>query len=117
MFSFKFSNIIILILLFIIFTSCTSEQNQIAFSDSSLIEAKNPDEDPFAKTTTESQFFDLNAETGGIVESKNGMVISIPENAFLDNKGNVVKGSVRIELAEAFGLEDMILSGLETYRQ
>ncbi len=114
MFSFKFHGFIILILLFEILTSCTSEQNQTVFSDSASIEAKNSDEDPFAKTTPESQFFDVNAETGGIVESINGMVISIPENAFLDHKGNVVKGSVRVELAEAFGLEDMILSGLET---
>ncbi|MBO9703325.1 MAG: cytochrome c [Sporocytophaga sp.] len=115
MFPFKLRiNFIILIVAFVLFTSCASDHSKKSVTDSPSIEAKNIDNDPFSKTTPESQYFDVNAEAGGIVESKNGLVISVPENAFLDNEGNVIKGSVRIELAEAFGIEEMILSGLET---
>jgi len=115
MFPFRFNaNYTILIVAFIFFISCVSDHSKKTVTDSPSIEAKNLDKDPLSKSTVESQYFDVDAEIGGIVESKNGMVISVPENAFIDNEGNVIKGSVRIELAEAFGIEDMILSGLET---
>ena len=70
--------------------------------------------DPFAKTMVESQFFDIDAKEDQVVEGKNGTVLIMPKGCFKDAKGNVVEDDITVELAEASNLEDMILSNLAT---
>ncbi|MCI5056870.1 MAG: hypothetical protein MRY83_12220 [Flavobacteriales bacterium] len=49
-----------------------------------------------------------------LLYSKEGVVISIPENAFLDANGKVVEGPFDIEYKEALNPEDILKAGLST---
>jgi hypothetical protein len=62
----------------------------------------------------EVQKFSLDAGHGGIVEGKDGILIVVPENAFLDQDGNSVTDNVDLELVEALHLTEMVLYNLGT---
>jgi hypothetical protein len=70
--------------------------------------------DPFAKTMVASEFFDLNADIGNVIEGGKGSIISFPKGCFLDKNGNEITGNVKVELAEALSYDDMLLSNLTT---
>lgn len=53
--------------------------------------------------------FEIDATNGSTVEF-NGNVISIPPNAFVDSKGNPVKGKVKLKYCEFRTVTDFILS-------
>ena len=62
----------------------------------------------------EIQAFQLDATKGGIIEGRNGMVISIPSNSLVDKNGNVATGPVDVELIEALDLDKMVMYNLTT---
>ncbi len=61
----------------------------------------------------EAQVFIINNEDT-LLHSKNGAIISIPKNAFLDENGNTVEGPFEIELKEALKPSDILKAGLQT---
>jgi hypothetical protein len=73
----------------------------------------HPD-DPFQKTMVKSQFFELNAAQDNVVEGKNGTLLVFPQGCFVDAGGKTMSGKVKVELAEAFSLDEMLLSNLTT---
>jgi hypothetical protein len=82
-------------------------------------EAKYPTDkrvpnDPFAETMVASEFFDIDPERDNIIEAVHGTVVYIPEGALLDKHGKPAKGPIKLELAEALDVEDMVLSNLTT---
>jgi len=62
----------------------------------------------------EIQAFQLDASKGGIIEGKNGMVISIPSNSLVDKNGNAATGPIDVELIEALDLDKMVMYNLTT---
>ena len=74
--------------------------------DRYYMDAKDSELNPWLPFKNQS--FDLKAEEGGVFEGDEGVVVVVPENALIDNKGRTVKGSVEMELIEAIDLEDMI---------
>ena len=70
--------------------------------------------DPFKETIAESQFFTISGKSDQVVEGKNGTRIVIPKGAFKNSNGEVVSEDIRIELAEALTLDEMVLSNLTT---
>ncbi len=70
--------------------------------------------DPFAKSMVKSQYFAINSNIDQVIEGANGTVIVCPKGCFLNAEGKTVEGDVKIELAEALSLEEMILSNLTT---
>lgn len=60
------------------------------------------------------QHFKVNPAIGGAIEGDDGTLVIIPENAFVDSNGVVVKEVVDFELVEALTLEDMVLYNLAT---
>ncbi len=60
------------------------------------------------------QRFSFRAEKGKTIEGKDGTVVFVPTNAFLDSSGNVVEGTVKFQLVEALSLEDILLYNLTT---
>ncbi len=46
--------------------------------------------------------YTVNAETGGSLKTEKGTVITIPEQAFVDEKGNPVKGKVELSFREFY---------------
>lgn len=62
----------------------------------------------------DSQIFPINPSKGATIEGKQGMLIIVPKDAFIDDKGILIKTPVELELVEALTLEDMILYDLAT---
>lgn len=70
--------------------------------------------DPFKSTIVPSQTFDIDSKQDNIIEGKNGTIVVCPTGCFKNAKGEIVEENVKIELAEALSLEDMLLSNLTT---
>ncbi len=70
--------------------------------------------DPFQNTMVPSQFIVIDPTQDNTIEGHKGTILIIPKGSLVDAKGNVIKSTVKIELAEAFTLEDMLLSNLTT---
>ncbi|MCX6183293.1 MAG: hypothetical protein NT150_15375 [Bacteroidetes bacterium] len=60
------------------------------------------------------QIFPMDAAKSTTIEGKEGTLIIVPSNAFVDDNNQVVQGEVVVELVEALNLEDMILYNLGT---
>ena len=108
---------VFLILLSIVFIGCTGDKKKSAFEKSSVIprDQKISSKDPFSKNIVESQFFEVNGKQDTVVEGNMGTVIVIPKGAFTNQKGEPVTENIKVELAEALSLDQMLLSNLTTY--
>jgi hypothetical protein len=60
------------------------------------------------------QTFKVNPTKGATIEGKEGTLIIVPSNAFVDEQNKVVTTEVEFKLVEALKLEDMILYNLGT---
>lgn len=60
------------------------------------------------------QTFSVDTEKGATIEGKDGTVVFIPTDAFVDQQGNLISGNVDFELVEALSLSDMVLYNLTT---
>ena len=65
-------------------------------------------------TTPDIQKFSFKSEDGATIVGKDGMLIIVPENAFIDSTGKELKGKVELKLVEALGLSEMVLYNLHT---
>lgn len=68
----------------------------------------------YAQKEVPAQYFSINNKEGGVVEASSGTIIVVPEGAFLDSRGNTVKGEVDLAVTEALALADILLLGLTT---
>jgi len=82
--------------------------------DSLPKKSKLASKDPFEKTIVSSQFFDLINDTDNVIEGEYGTFIAFPKGCFLNSGGDVVSENIKIELAEALSLSEMLLSNLTT---
>lgn len=62
----------------------------------------------------EAQNFDLSMYQDTAIETKGGIVFAIPQDAFVDENGNVVSGNIDFEVKEALSPLDIISAGLST---
>ena len=83
-------------------------------SRSASVTSKFANSDPFKNSMVASQQYNINCDSNNVIEGNKGTVIFCPKGCFLDAKGNIFEGTAEIELAEAFALEDILLSNLET---
>ena len=60
------------------------------------------------------QNFTFDSDTGATIEGEDGILVIVPNNAFVDKKGNPIQGTVEFELVEAITLDDMVLYNLTT---
>ena len=60
------------------------------------------------------QLFDINTKADTLLETKEGMLIVVPKNAFLDENGHPVKGNIELEVKEAITPESIMQSGLSS---
>lgn len=70
--------------------------------------------DPFQETMVTSQTFDIDTKNDNVVEGKNGTILVMPKGCFKNSKGETVTDNVKVELAEALSLDQMLLSNLTT---
>lgn len=62
----------------------------------------------------ESQVFKLNPMRDTIIETKNGIVFSIPAKAFLNKHGEIPEESIDLEIKEAMTASEIMKAGLST---
>lgn len=60
------------------------------------------------------QRFGFASSEGATIEGKDGILVIVPSNAFVDSSGKVVNGKVEFKLVEALGIEQMVLYRLKT---
>jgi len=60
------------------------------------------------------QIYPIDAQKDTVITGKDGMVVAIPANSFVDENGNVVKGKIDFELKEALNTETILKGGLST---
>ncbi|HYG16547.1 MAG TPA: hypothetical protein VEC12_12400, partial [Bacteroidia bacterium] len=84
-----------------------------------LPEKKYPSEklapnDPFKETMVESRFYEIKGNEDNVVEGAEGTTLVIPEGSLMHKDGSMPKGKIKVELAEALDMADMVLSNLTT---
>lgn len=67
-----------------------------------------------ADRALESQLFHINPQHDTIIETKNGVILSVPAGSFIDRFGGSPEGIVDIEIKEAFTAYDIMRAGLST---
>ncbi|MCP4440136.1 MAG: cytochrome c [Aureispira sp.] len=117
----KLSFSLLYLTLLLLFVKCTpssspdADQVKIEVNANDIIERlKYHDLDPFKDNIVESQFFEITGLKDEVIEGENGTVIIIPKGAFRNSKGGLVEDNIKIELAEAYSIQDMIQSNLTT---
>jgi cytochrome c2 len=70
--------------------------------------------DPFKDKMVASSFFTIQPDIDTVIEGDKGTRIVIPRHCFLNADNQPVAAPVKFELAEAYTLKDMLLSGLST---
>lgn len=58
------------------------------------------------------QGYRVNAEEGANFQTKKGMKVEIPSNCFVDEKGQIVKGKVKVLVKEYYSAAEIIMSNL-----
>jgi hypothetical protein len=97
--------------------SCTTSDNKKADFDPAAVIPKQQkyfSRDPFKTTMVSSQYFEISGNNDTILEGKDGTILLIPKGAFQSDKGTTSSGKITIELAEAYTLDQMLLSNLTT---
>jgi hypothetical protein len=69
----------------------------------------------FKKIATVPQEFSVDTKKDTSLTCKNGTVVSIPQNCFLDENGDAVSGDVKIKVVEALSMSDFLKNNLQTY--
>lgn len=64
--------------------------------------------------TPDIQKFTFKSEAGATIVGKDGMLIIVPKNAFIDESGKELSGEVELKLLEALGISEMVLYNLHT---
>ncbi|MFY0672757.1 MAG: hypothetical protein JXQ87_05110 [Bacteroidia bacterium] len=67
---------------------------------------------PFAGFNVPTQNLTINGKNGGVIELENGTKISIPENCFIDENGNLYNETVELDYREFHSVADVIASGI-----
>lgn len=60
------------------------------------------------------QIYTINTSKDTVIVGKDGMVVAIPANSFVDENGNVVSGKIDFELKEALDTKTILEGGLST---
>lgn len=68
----------------------------------------------FAERGVEGQSFTISADSRQVVTGDKGIKLHVPANAFVDQNGNPVSGSVTLELKEIYSPESMIETNATT---
>jgi hypothetical protein len=97
----------LIVLTLLSLTGCGADGQQQKIS-------KLNENDPFKKSIVASEIFEIKGNEDNTIEGKNGTVVVLPKGCFKNSKGKVVEKNIKVELAEALSMEDMVLSNLTT---
>lgn len=77
----------------------------------------NEEGEPFfvdADALIAPQLFSVKGEEGQVIQTKQGMVVAVPEGAFLDENGKPVTGNIQLVIKEALDPASIMSAGLST---
>ena len=95
-------------------TACNKDDDHLGGPAPSPV-SNSPLQDLFTDhITQETQTFTVNATVGGLVTGAAGTRILFPANGFRDANGNVVSGTVQVQLLEALTIGRMIWINTQT---
>ena len=107
----KLTTLLFLLVSMLVYTGCKKE----LISDGKAVPFSYLERDDFFETNApRPERFTFSAGTSNFLEGQQGTCIYIPENAFVDQNGNPVKGQFDFELLEVFTVSDMIFAGKMT---
>ena len=106
-------NIILLLLLTGLLTSCNSNDDNDQIFDQ-INDGEQLKERITQNRADNIQTFTLDGETGGEVYGEEGTILNFGPNVFTDALGNPVSGQIDIELMEVYGKAKMALTKLPT---
>lgn len=101
----KFSTLLFVAAAILSLSACKKNKDLPAFAKA---------DDFWASHKIEAQSFTGNAGTGFSITGAKGTKVTFPANAFVDNLGNVISGTVTISLKEVLSKKDVLLSGVWT---
>lgn len=67
---------------------------------------------PFAEVPIEYEIYEIEASESSVIETKNGAVIEIPPNCFVNGKGESVAGKISLKYRDFEDMIDVFLSGI-----
>lgn len=91
----------------LVITSCNEKKEIVKVEES-----QKEFTPPFPHLNPSFTSYSLNAEEGKVIKRENGTSIYIPKNAFVDENGNLITGSVDISFREFDDAIDVFLSGI-----
>lgn len=65
-------------------------------------------------TEPDIQTFQFRSNEGATIEGKDGMLVIVPSDAFVDENGKPLSGKVEFKLVEALSIQEMVLYKLKT---
>jgi hypothetical protein len=95
---------------FFIFSGVNTGEKYLRYSTNELGTKDFADADKYLP----SQLFSINPDEDTIVETTDGIIFAIPAHAFKNTDGTVAKGTVDIEVKEAFNTGEILKAGLNT---
>ena len=111
--------IIILAIILYCYKSCTNidnpnvDENISLDIDSTIINLrKSVIIPPISNLDIKKTYYSVNSKNDTSLNYESGSKISIPKNAFLDEKGNLIDGKVKIEYREFSNAFDIYLGGI-----
>ena len=96
-------NIFFVLFFFSLFTNCKEEKKFISNVNSVL-----------SSDNVESSFFLVDCTKDTIIIGVKGTRITLTENTFANSKGEIVSGSIQLEIKECIAKEDIVLANLYT---
>lgn len=105
-------NRLLTVLLSIILITVSACKNKLP--EKKYPSAKLAPDDPFKETMVESRFYEINGSEDNVVEGEDGTTLVISEGSLVHSDGSKPKGKIKVELAEALDMADMVLSNLTT---
>jgi hypothetical protein len=106
--------IIISILLYSCSSIKTNDKDKQVYKEESILIPHNKSEILFKPLKPESQNFEINAASDTLISGKNGTLVFIPKNSFINSTDETITGKVEIELLEVLSAKDFIKANLQT---
>jgi len=106
--------ILLLIAAFLLLLLTLNYFNVFSITKTENTTFKMSQEDPFKNTIVESLIYHIDTQKDTLINTVHNTKVVFLKDCFVDAKGQVVKGNVSFEFAEAFSLDEILFSNLTT---
>lgn len=101
----------------ILILSCSNDSSDngssIEIEEVSII-VDSENKEVFENISETPQIFEINNKRDTFLQCNNGTIISIPQNCFVNNEGEIVTENIKLEIVEALSISDYLRYDLQT---